>query len=198
MGIPITKERAILKNYDGLKHELSQSMIATEKERIGKERADLVKEFKRIMSPERIDGLTYRDLIEFISYINGKSSQHDVPKDFTIENFDQVRRNLDHFLYGSDPIEDRINAVLVSGPLSEHPLKIEGFQRSGSVFLNLKDPKYCIWNDRTQDVLLNFHQVERNNNSWKMYEQNLKVQTRLAKDLDVDLYYLDHLLKKIR
>jgi hypothetical protein len=198
MGIPITKERAVRRNYEGLKNELSQSMVGTEKDRIAQERADILKEFKRIMSPERIEKLTYPDLIEFISYINEKSPHHDVTKDITIENFDQVKRNLDYFLYGSDPLEDRINAVLVYGPLKEHPLKIEGFQRSGSILLHLKDPRYCIWNDKTQDVLLFYHLVERNDDTWKMYEQNLKIQTRLGKDLEVDLYHLDYLLKKIR
>jgi len=198
IGHPIIKGRAVLGNLEGLVHELAQAIIGTEKERIAQERTDILREFKRIMSPEKIDKMTYRDLMDFISYINNKSPHHDILKDLTIENFDQVRRNLDHFLYGSDPMEDRINAVLVHGPLKEHPFKIEGLERIGSLLLHLKDPRYCIWNDKTQDVLLFHHLVERNNNTWEMYEQNLKIQTRLAKDLDVDLYYLDYLLKKIK
>jgi hypothetical protein len=198
MGIPTTRGRPINKNYDGLKNVLSQSIVSTEKDRIALERADILREFKRIMSPERIDRLTHREFIGFISYINDRCPHHNIPKDIGTENFDQVRRNLDYFLYGSDPLEDRMNAVMVHGPLNEHPLKIEGFQRSGSILLNLKDPRYCIWNDRTQDVLLNYHMVERTDDTWKMYEQNLKVQTKLAKDLGVDLFYLDFLLKKIK
>lgn len=198
MGIPITKERMVQRNYEGLKVELSRTIIGTEKERNAQERADILREFKRILSPEKIEKMTYRDLMEFIAYINDRCSQHALPKDIAIESFDQVKRNLDHFLYGADPIEDRINEVLVCGPLKEHPLKIEGLEMSGSLLLHLKDPKYCIWNDRSQDVLLFYHMVEPNDNPWKMYEQNLKVQTRLAKELVVDLFYLDFLMKKIK
>ncbi len=198
MGTQITKDRMVQKNFEGLKDELSRSIIGMEKDRIALERADLHLEFKRIMSPERIDRMTHQEFMGFISYINDRCSHHNIPKDIGTENFEQVRRNLDYFLYGSDPLEDRMNAIMVHGPLNEHPLKIEGFQRSGSIFLNLKDPRYCIWNDRTQDVLLNYHMVERTDDTWKMYEQNLKVQTKLAKDLGVDMFYLDFLLKKIK
>ena len=96
------------------------------------------------------------------------------------------------------PIEDRVRAVLVSGPLSEHPMKIEGFQRSGSLLLNLIDPTYCVWTDISQDALFHFHLLERDDDPWNMYEQNIKVQTKLAKELGVDLFYLDYLLKNVR
>jgi hypothetical protein len=198
MGVQITKERMVQWNYDGLKNELSRSIIGTEKDSIAQQRADILLGFKRIMSPEKIDRMTYCDLMEFISYINDRCSHHSLPKDLTVENFDHVKRNLDYFLYGADPMEDRINAALVHGPLKEHPLKIEGFERSGSLLLHLKDPRYCIWNDRSQDVLILYRMVERSDNTWRMYEQNQKVQTRLAKDLNVDLFYLDYLLKKLK
>jgi len=197
MGRPITRERIVKKDHEGLKNELSQSMTGSEKERLKQERVDLVSEFGRVLGMERIDDLTLDMFKEFIVHINQRCTQHDVPLDMTRENFDQVRRNLRYFLYGSDPIETRINAVMISGPLRDHPLKIEGFHRSGSLLLNLMDGNYCIWNDKTQDVLLKYHLVQRTNDSWKMYKQNLNVQTRLCDDLGIDLYYLDYLLKKI-
>ena len=144
MGRPTTNKRTVKKDHEGLRNEIAQSMTGSEKERLQQERKDLASEFGRVLGRERIDDLTIDMFKEFIVHINQRCTQHDVPMDMTRENFDQVRRNLRYFLYGSDPMETRINAVMISGPLRDHPLKIEGFQRSGSLLLNLMDGKYCI------------------------------------------------------
>jgi hypothetical protein len=197
MGVPKGAAKEILKNRDTLIKELCSLVDDQGRERMKSLLFEMQDLFNHTFSRERIDHITELEYEHFFRTLKERC-KYGIPYEASKRVLDRTKVNIKYFLYGDDPIESRINKVLQHGSSMKFPMKIEGMQRSATVLLHLMDPeKYCIWNDRTQDVLFDYLGKNRIEVSWDMYSWNLKNQKEIANELDIDLFYLDNLLKTV-